>query len=287
MKIAKITLLASLATLILAFVTAAQAATYRIGVEGVIVGRNDIPGLPSPVIGPIGTSFSMFWYIDDGVVPTIVVGRYVYWQGLVNSIGFSTPTSSGTFSDYVGGNNNVFVEVNQSISSSSYYSLEGSSASDSSDYRYFSSLILRGPASMSLDDVGQLDPRPLSQWVPPGSDGNYINFATCPTISGGCTSTIGTVSSISFELVPDESDPVVLLEQLETTVTGAGPGKSFANKIMLAQTYLGSLDEESACLILGDFLNQVRAQRGKKLTEEQADAFTADATAIIAAIGCD
>ena len=114
MKIAKITLLASLATLILAFVTAAQAATYRIGVAGVIDSRNDLPGLPSPVIGSIGTPFSMFWYIDDGVVPTIVPGRYVYWQGLVNSIGFSTPTSSGTYSDYEGGNNNVFVEVNQS-----------------------------------------------------------------------------------------------------------------------------------------------------------------------------
>ena len=241
------------------------------------------------MVGAIGTPFSMFWYIDDGVVPTIVPGRYVYWQGLVNSIGFSTPTSSGTYSDYEGGNNNVFVEVNQSVSSgsSSYYSLEGSSASDSPDYRYFNSLILRGPASMSLDDVGQLDPRPLSQWVPPAPYGNYINFATCPTTSGGCTSTRGTVSSISFELVPDESDPVVLLEQLETTVTGAGPGNSLANKIMLAQTYLDVPDEESACLILGDFLNQVRAQRGKKLTEEQADAFTADATAIIAAIGCD
>ena len=87
MKITKIALLASLATLILALVTTAQAATYRIGVAGVIDHRNDLAGLPSPVIGPIGTPFSMFWYIDDSVVPTTVPGSYVYWQGLVNSSG--------------------------------------------------------------------------------------------------------------------------------------------------------------------------------------------------------
>lgn len=81
--------------------------------------------------------------------------------------------------------------------------------------------------------------------------------------------------------------PSELLEELGTAVTGEGPGSSFADKILLAQTYLDVPDEESACLILGDFLNQVRAQRGKKLTEEQADQFTADAMAIMDAIGCD
>lgn len=83
------------------------------------------------------------------------------------------------------------------------------------------------------------------------------------------------------------STPTILLEQLEATVTGAGPGNSFANKIILAQTYLEASDEESACQVLGAFLNQVRAQRGKKLTEEQADQFSADAAAIMDAVGCD
>jgi hypothetical protein len=61
----------------------------------------------------------------------------------------------------------------------------------------------------------------------------------------------------------------VLLEQLGTGATDMGPGNSFADKIMLAQTYLEVPDEESACLILEGFLNQVRAQR------------------LQAAIGCD
>lgn len=78
-----------------------------------------------------------------------------------------------------------------------------------------------------------------------------------------------------------------LLEQLAEEVTDTGPGNSFADKIALVQTYLEVPDEESACSILSDFLNQVRAQRDKKLTEEQADQFTADAERLQAAIGCD
>jgi hypothetical protein len=93
---------------------------------------------------------------------------------------------------------------------------------------------------------------------------------------------IGNVDSVSRVSVPE-----VLLEQLGAAVTDVGPGKSLANKIMLAQTYLAVPDVQSACAILNGFLNQVRAQRGKKLTAEQADQFTADAEAIIAAIGCD
>ena len=68
---------------------------------------------------------------------------------------------------------------------------------------------------------------------------------------------------------------------------GVGPGNSLADKIMLAQTYLAVPDVQSTCAILSDFLNQVRAQRGKKLTIEIADQLTADAQAIMAAIGCN
>ena len=81
--------------------------------------------------------------------------------------------------------------------------------------------------------------------------------------------------------------PADMLDELLETSSGQGPGDSLSNKIILAQTYLEVPDEESACLMLGDFLNQVRAQRGKKLTEEQADQFSADAVAIMDAIGCD
>lgn len=83
------------------------------------------------------------------------------------------------------------------------------------------------------------------------------------------------------------SSPAAQLIALKTKVTGEGPGRSFADKIELAQTYLAVPDVESTCAILGAFLNQVRAQRGKKLESELADQLTADAQAVMAAIGCD
>ncbi len=83
------------------------------------------------------------------------------------------------------------------------------------------------------------------------------------------------------------NSPAARLAALQTTVTGEGPGESFADKIMLAQTYLAVPDVQSTCAILSDFLNQVRAQRGKKLTIEIADQLTADAQAIMDAIGCN
>lgn len=120
----------------------------------------------------------------------------------------------------------------------------------------------------------------FSSW----SMGRICPPSGCPGVG---TYTLGNSFGPYFFAVASRVTPELLLEQLQTTVTGIGPGNSFADKIMLAQTYLAVPDEESACLILGDFLNQVRAQRGKKLTEEQADQFTADAVAIMGAIGCD
>jgi hypothetical protein len=81
--------------------------------------------------------------------------------------------------------------------------------------------------------------------------------------------------------------PEILLEQLGTAVIGVGPGNSLADKIMLAQTYLAVPDVQSTCAILNGFLNQVRAQRGKKITIEIADQLTADAQAIMDAVGCN
>lgn len=76
------------------------------------------------------------------------------------------------------------------------------------------------------------------------------------------------------------------LQQLLTDVTGIGPGKSLANKLALAQTYLDVPDVQAACAVLSDFLNEVRAQKGKRLSTESADKLTADAGAIMTDIGC-
>ena len=80
---------------------------------------------------------------------------------------------------------------------------------------------------------------------------------------------------------------VSLLQQLLADVTGVGPGKSLAGKVTEAETYYVAADIEGACGVLGGFMNQVRAQTGKKLTDAQAAGFRSDAGAIMETIGCN
>ena len=97
-------------------------------------------------------------------------------------------------------------------------------------------------------------------------------------------------SSTSHALLAEkliQTVPAALLQQLLADVTGVGPGKSLANKIILAQNYYAPPDIQATCGVLRGFRNQVRAQAGKKLTDTQASEFTSDAGAIMDAIGCD
>lgn len=91
-----------------------------------------------------------------------------------------------------------------------------------------------------------------------------------------------------YRITSNVPDPETLLQQLLDAVTGKGSGKSLANKIKLAQTYYAANDVQATCAVLTDFLNEVRAQAAKKkLTRQQADQFSAQATAIMTAIGCN
>jgi hypothetical protein len=77
------------------------------------------------------------------------------------------------------------------------------------------------------------------------------------------------------------------LQQLLGEVTGVGPGKSLASKIALAQAYYDVPDVQATCAVLADFVNEVRAQSGKRLGTQSADKLTADAGAIMNSLGCD
>lgn len=261
-----------------------QADIYRLTVEGTITSRIDVPGLPSPVIGAVGAPFSVYWEIDDTVVPQRVPGQFVFWQSVVTALGFQTPLSSRDFADNLRSQNNIFVE---SGSTRSYYSIEAGADLVDLPYFYFAGMTLNGAAFLDLDEIGQLDPGPLSQWTPPAPFTNVFSFSTCPTTSGGCTTIIGAPASVTFELILDTDDPSAQLEELSDLVLGIGPGSSLADKIAAAQAYFDASDIESACGILNAFLNQVSAQSGKKLDAELASQFMADANAIIQAIECD
>ncbi len=83
------------------------------------------------------------------------------------------------------------------------------------------------------------------------------------------------------------SDPDALLQQLTVDVQDVGGGKSLANKMQLVQAYYAVPDVQSACATLDDFLREVRAQTGKKLTIELVAKLTLDATDVKTAIGCN
>ena len=65
-----------------------------------------------------------------------------------------------------------------------------------------------------------------------------------------------------------------------------GTANSLLVKLNHAQGALGAGDAAAACNDLASFINEVRAQSGKKLTAAQASQLTNEATLIRAAIGC-
>lgn len=84
----------------------------------------------------------------------------------------------------------------------------------------------------------------------------------------------------------DDRTPEQLLDELIGTVGAAGPGKSLSAKLTGALAALQRGNTNAACGKLGAFENEVRAQSGKSLAEEQATAFAAAAAAIRTALGC-
>jgi hypothetical protein len=78
-----------------------------------------------------------------------------------------------------------------------------------------------------------------------------------------------------------------LLAALVTEVTGVGPGKSLANKVALAQTYYAAKDVQATCAVLTGFVNEVKAQAGKKIAHTLDAKLIADANAIETAIDCN
>ena len=76
------------------------------------------------------------------------------------------------------------------------------------------------------------------------------------------------------------------LEQLLEDVAGIGPGKSMSSKVARVQASYEREKYQAACGQLRGFINEVDAQAGKSLTDDEAHAFKAEASAIGEAIGC-
>jgi hypothetical protein len=77
------------------------------------------------------------------------------------------------------------------------------------------------------------------------------------------------------------------LAALLTEVGGVGPGKSLADKVALAQTYYAAKDVQATCAELTGFVNEVKAQAGKKIAHTLDAKLIADANAIETAVHCN
>ena len=76
------------------------------------------------------------------------------------------------------------------------------------------------------------------------------------------------------------------LTALYNAVKNTAPGKALGDKVKQIQAYVAANDKAAACTGLNDFINLVKAQKGKKLTDAQAADFTAQANAIKTTLGC-
>ena len=77
------------------------------------------------------------------------------------------------------------------------------------------------------------------------------------------------------------------LTALLTEVTGVGPGHSLANKVVQAQSYYAVANLPATCTVLTGFVNEVRAQSGKKISPQLAATLVANAQVVEAEIGCN
>jgi phospholipase/lecithinase/hemolysin len=79
---------------------------------------------------------------------------------------------------------------------------------------------------------------------------------------------------------------VTFFEQLLADVTGVGPGKSLAGKVMDAQADYLAQDTQASCSMLSAFGKEVSAQKGKRIPAQLATSLLDDAGDIQTAIGC-
>jgi hypothetical protein len=87
----------------------------------------------------------------------------------------------------------------------------------------------------------------------------------------------------AVELAPS---PAQLLAALGNAVKGVGPGTSLADKVKAAQSALAHNDVKGTCSVLTAFINEVNAQRGKKISPSVADNLMVRANQIQTLLRC-
>jgi probable HAF family extracellular repeat protein len=130
--------------------------------------------------------------------------------------------------------------------------------------------------------------RDLNELIPPDS-GWVLETATAINDAGQIVAA-GRYLSTSIGGVLLTPSPGSMVESLIELVRGfdlpKGTENSLVTKVEHAQAALAAGDTGTACSLLGAFVNETRAQAGKKLTAEQAARMISSAEQIRAAMGC-
>ena len=104
------------------------------------------------------------------------------------------------------------------------------------------------------------------------------------TVSCAATDAAGNTGTASFKVTVEGA--AEQLADLRHAVQDVGPGRSLVDKVEAAQGAYAAGDEARSCEILHAFINEVKAQAGKKISASTATPLIADATRISAVIGC-
>ena len=104
------------------------------------------------------------------------------------------------------------------------------------------------------------------------------------TVSCAATDAAGNTGTASFKVTVEGA--AEQLAGLRHAVQDVGPGTSLVDKVEAAQGAYRAGDEARSCEILLAFINEVKAQAGKKIPAGMAISLIADATRISAVIGC-
>ena len=137
------------------------------------------------------------------------------------------------------------------------------------------------PVAYTVTATDNIDPDPVVVCSPPS--GSTFPIGTT-TVTCTATDFSGNVAEGSFTVHVKGAQEQ--LEDLLAAVTGLPPGSSLPSKVTGILDKLASGNITATCQRLDAFANEVSAQRGKALTEEQADGFLSDAARIAAVLGC-
>jgi hypothetical protein len=116
----------------------------------------------------------------------------------------------------------------------------------------------------------------------PTTAGAFSFTAKVVDSSGLATGTVTSNCAIAVSPPPVSQKLTALLQE----VTGVGPGRSLADKVTAAQAYYAAADTQATCAMLTGLVNEVRAQNGKKISQQLDAKIITDTQTIESAIGC-